>query len=208
MNTVLPPVSRRLLTIALLVAPAIAPGVLHAQHTLSTAEPSPGEGLFRFLPGAVPRVDDALLGDVNGDGAADLVESGPAAIRVHLGRANGTFRQPRAFEPGGRVSSLADFDGDGDEDILALGPAGSRRFHVLLNRGNGTFPTWRTGFFLSRARAAAAGDWDGDGDVDVAVHYGVTRRTVFHRKRTPPAKVSLLSIVLPGKKPVANPHFG
>ena len=81
----------------------------------------------------------------------------------------------QALLPGGsmytRSIAAADVDGDGDLDVL-LGNDGSPS-RVLLNAGNGTFPT---SIELPGAGAyttsIAAADVDGDGDLDVLLGMG------------------------------------
>ena len=90
------------------------------------------------------------LGDVNGDGRADIVAFGETGVYVALGNANGSF-QPAALAisgfgagtGGGSWTSadkyprhVADVNGDGRADIVAFGEVG---VYVALGNANATF---------------------------------------------------------------------
>ncbi|MGY2050508.1 NF038122 family metalloprotease [Methylobacterium sp. JK268] len=109
------------------------------------------------------------LGDVNGDGKADIVGFGEAGTYVALGNGDGTFG-PETLAvsnfgegSGGGWSSqdryprhLADVNGDGKADIVGFGDAG---VYVSLATGGGNFaaPTFELGDF-----GATAGGWSSD----------------------------------------------
>src|SRR5258706_467396 len=88
-----------------------------------------------------------LLGDVNGDGRADIVAFGYDGVHVALGRTDGKFDLlPEAvladfgYAAGWRVEShvrlLGDVNGDRRADIVAFGYDG---VHVALGRADGKF---------------------------------------------------------------------
>ncbi|WP_254563763.1 BPSL0067 family protein [Oscillatoria sp. HE19RPO] len=93
-----------------------------------------------------------LVGDVNGDGRADIVGFGTSDVFVSFGNSNGTFGTPVRSKPsstngftknvGGWSDNnnyprlLADVNGDGRADIVGFGISD---VFVSLSNGNGTF---------------------------------------------------------------------
>jgi hypothetical protein len=121
---------------------------------------SNGDGTFSFTP--QPVIEDLgfesggwkvekhprFVGDITGDGKADIVGFGDAGVYVALSNGDGTFDfTPRpviedfGFESGGwRVDKhprfLADLTGTNGADIIGFGDAG---VYVALSNGDGTF---------------------------------------------------------------------
>ncbi|HTQ43157.1 MAG TPA: VCBS repeat-containing protein [Polyangiaceae bacterium] len=116
-----------------------------------------------------------LLGDVDGDGNADIVVTGSAAV-VFLGRGDGTFGAgtdsplPSAYSH----AVTADFDGDGRADV-AVTDATNDTVNLLFGKKDGTLSA-PTSFPIDAGSGLtlAAGDIDGDGHPDVAVAGGTT----------------------------------
>jgi hypothetical protein len=91
-----------------------------------------------------------VVGDVNGDGRADIVGFGDTFVFVSFGNTNGTFDAPIASSPGFTKSVggwtdnnnyprlLADVNGDNRADIIGFGYT---NVFVSLSNGNGTFGT-------------------------------------------------------------------
>ena len=130
-----------------------------------------------------------LLGDVNGDGMADIVGFGSAGGYVALATGGGQFG-PVSFLPGFGASpvgggwysndvyprALGDVNGDGMADIVGFGSAGT---YVSLATSNGNFgPTFLAlaGFGASPAGGGwssqdlysrAVADVNGDGMADI-----------------------------------------
>jgi hypothetical protein len=89
-----------------------------------------------------------VVGDVNGDGRADIVGFGDTFVFVSLGNTNGTFAAPIASFPGftknvgGWTDNnnyprvVGDVNGDGRADIVGFG---GREVYVSFGNTNGTF---------------------------------------------------------------------
>lgn len=115
-----------------------------SSHTV-TVLVGDGRGTLRPAPGSPHRVGDrpyfSTAGDVNGDGAPDLVVShdDSHALSILVNDGSGRFGTPRRVEAGGRSWKVrvADFDGDGRNDLaLGVHPSGVA---VLLGDGRGGF---------------------------------------------------------------------
>src|SRR5207302_979070 len=111
-----------------------------------------------------------MMGDVTGDGRADIVGFGRDGVWVSLANADGSFAQPVlelghfGSDAGGWTSQdqyprlVADVTGDGKADIVGFGQDG---VWVSQATGNGSFaaPTFDFGSF---GTGAAAGGWTSD----------------------------------------------
>jgi hypothetical protein len=89
-----------------------------------------------FVAGNGPAA--VAVGDVNGDGNADLVIVGSMGVHVLLGNGDGTFQTtPISYVPGSYPWAVAvhDFNGDGRSD-LAVANNDVNTVSILLNDGN------------------------------------------------------------------------
>lgn len=124
-------------------------------------------------------VEDLAVGDVNGDGFADVVGIDRPAemLTVNLGDGNGglapAFAVPVgvSLQPFSIAIALGDFDGDGLDDV-ALSGAQQDGAIVKLASGAGSFgPAIVYGTFDSPT-SVEAGDIDGDGKLDLVLSGG------------------------------------
>jgi hypothetical protein len=144
-----------------LLASIALPAALTAQVSLLSTPFSP--------VGMGPR--SVAVGDLNGDGKADLiaVNSTDNTISVLLSNGDGTFRPAVTYTVGSQPNdvAIADFNGDGKPD-LAVTSVNVKQISVLLGNGDGTFqpavnyPTSDTTIDLVVA------DFNGDGKLDIA----------------------------------------
>jgi hypothetical protein len=152
-----------------------------------------GDGTGKFsAPASLsppPGTRSAAAGDLDGDGNLDLVFANPDPINngsqgsavVLPGNGAGAFGAPVSYGVGqgrGELTALTDFNGDGKLDIALLNSTNS--VSVLLNAGNGTFPS-ATDFPLAAGTSfLVAGDPSGDGSPDLmAVSAGSESITVL-----------------------------
>jgi hypothetical protein len=127
-------------------------------------------------PGLGTSASDIAIGDLNGDGKADVVTANNGAadvgVTVALGDGTGELAPLGVFGSGPRVNSVAvaDLNGDGRLDaVTANGDAAT--FSVLMGNGTGALGS-EVQYAFANASRLATGDLDGDGDVDVVVLSG------------------------------------
>lgn len=118
-------------------------------------------------PGRTPL--DVAVGDLDGDGRADVVvaASGANSALVFTQTAAGAFNAPVAYAVGGdpQAVTVADLDGNGLADLAVATTANT--VSVLLRTGAATFAPavdYATGVQPAAVRAA---DLDGDGKLDL-----------------------------------------
>lgn len=133
-----------------------------------------GNGTFQpqatFAVGSFPQSVSA--GDLNGDGAPDLVcaNYGGSSVSVLLGNGNGTFQAQQTYAAGNLpfFSTMADLNGDHKPDVVVADSNGAG-VNVLLGNGNGTLKPMVHYAAGESPRAVAVADLNGDGIADLAV---------------------------------------
>ena len=116
--------------------------------------------------------ESVAVGDLNGDGKADLAVANASSgnVSILLGYGNGTFQSAANYAAGSSPSSLGfgDFNGDGKTD-LAVANWGNNNVSVLLGNGDGTFQTPTNSPTGISPSALVVGDFNGDGKADLAI---------------------------------------
>ena len=135
-----------------------------------------GNGKFSAISPASIGLEDMAgdgisMGDVNNDGALDMLLVGDDNGSLYLNNGDGTFSRKNSFsEIDGYMGGFADLDNDGDLDLYFAGDS-----KVYLNDSTGNFtagpPMPVSG--LDDPRSVAFADIDFDGDLDLAL--GVKR---------------------------------
>ena len=119
--------------------------------------------------GTGPDPESVAIGDLNGDGKADLATANNGSVSVLLNEGDGRFEPKRSYVTGERSGSIVvgDLNGDGKPDLAASNWEHGIVF-VLLNRGDGTFQAKRDYAVGGGVEAVAIGDLNGDGALDLA----------------------------------------
>lgn len=156
--------------------------VIGTQGTSLQVLLSNGNGTFKagvvYTTGNKANSLNLFTGDVNGDGATDLISSDfyDNSVSVLIGNGNGTFKAKVAttgLTGASRVAS-GDFNGDGQLDLAVR--ATNSNPQILLGNGNGTF-TWGPSvpIYLSTTGAyISALDINRDGTIDLLSSDGAT----------------------------------
>ncbi|HYJ89346.1 MAG TPA: VCBS repeat-containing protein [Pyrinomonadaceae bacterium] len=133
-----------------------------------------GKGDFyarRALVNEPDRSYGVALGDLDGDGALDIVVANDTGNRSALyrndGKGNFTFlRGLGSGREARRAVALGDLDKDGDLDVVLVGP---EQDHIYINETGGRWTERLLGSGKDWSLSVALADLDGDGDLDIIV---------------------------------------
>jgi hypothetical protein len=155
-----------------------------------------GDGTFRtaviYPAGANSNVTSLAVGDVNGDGHADVVMVGgqmvggqnQAVVSVLMGNGDGTFRPEVSYDGGGsqpNFVAVADVNGDGHPDVvvasycMSVDDCNDGGLGVLLGNSDGTFQApvnYSAGGYGAFSLAIADVNGDGRPDLIATTAYG------------------------------------
>ncbi len=129
-----------------------------------------------YYPGSMPT--STAVGDLNGDGAADVAVSNAQSVTVLLNDGAGVLSVPVSYASGVSPSwvAMGDLNGDGKNDLVVANrgapPAGAD-VTVLLNIGNRMFTATNYPAGTSAVHVAI-GDLDDDGRPDLIVSSGAS----------------------------------
>jgi hypothetical protein len=114
---------------------------------------------------ATGRCPQVAFGDLDGDGAPDLVTSNEAdgTLSVLLNRGDGSFGSRRDYRAAAASVAIGDVSGDGKPDLVGCCVS------VLVNRGDGTFESRRNYRAGLKAASVVIGDLNGDAAPEVVV---------------------------------------
>ncbi len=142
-----------------------------------------GDGTFTIAGGSFGIGSDTVtsnaiaVGDFNGDGKLDLVETCASGndqpcnlLLIQFGNGDGTFTS--SFFPleflGSQSMAVGDFNGDGKPDV-AVTNSGANGVNVFLNDGGGLSAVSAIPATGDSPSSIAAADFNGDGKLDLAV---------------------------------------
>ncbi len=134
------------------------------------------------VSGANSTFMEVITGDLNGDGAADIVVTGNGThLFISDGAASGPAFTAAGVLGGGSLSAaLGDLDGDGDLDLVTGGVDGTN-VTIWKNDGSAGFTGTALTGTSQNDKVVRLGDLDGDGDLDLAVVRRYSYTVVIYR---------------------------
>ena len=152
--------------------------LVHTEWTRSTPEtisliPGVGDGNFDLERMSVVISHDDYMtatGDLNGDGAVDVIAANSDSVRVLLNDGSGNFSTSATYSAWSEDLILSDFDEDGFLDFAIV------TYELLVpffGNGNGTFTNGEAyQLFTESAREVQVADLNGDGHQDLLFNAG------------------------------------
>jgi len=135
-----------------------------------------GDGTFsqQYIDEGYDNLSDVAVGDLNGDGAPDIVVphlAYPGVLEVRLNQGDATFGASTTYAANlfeVRSTAIGDLNGDGANDLV-FANYGEQSLAVFFNQGDGTFGPQVDWSLATDPYSVALGDLNSDGHLDVAV---------------------------------------
>jgi hypothetical protein len=121
------------------------------------------------------------LGDLNGDGALDVVTGNDASdsLSVLLGVGDGTFAETGTYPADNTYSvAVVDLDGDGRLDVLSGSPKATKLWFYRGTGDGALVDTQGIEVTPDVVQSVRAVDLNGDGKLDLALYYSGSRAVV------------------------------
>jgi hypothetical protein len=162
-----------------------------------------GLGLSNQVPisfGSTPQspIVALAIGDLNEDGAADIVNTSDNSSFVFLGTGGGSFTPPVPFDTQGtlpQIVKVTDVDADGNADVLFMDIYGGTGMVAYFGDGVGGFSESHR--YISTGYGFDVADVDTDGKPDIGFASGYGSMVILNSRREP-AGIERFGVGTPG----------